>query len=89
MKKILALVFAAVLCLGLAACNTADDVNAKSEGVMTYAEYMAAEMDAEVTIEAYVQGHQSWWEKDGQGVITVYAQDPDVAYFLYEAKCSE
>lgn len=91
MKKILALLFAAVLCLGLVACDTdpADDVNVKSEGVMTYAEYMAAEMDAAVVIEAYVQGHQAWWEDEGQGLITVYAQDPDGAYFIYEMKCSE
>ena len=28
----------------------------KSEGVMTYEEYMAADLDSEVVIEAYVQG---------------------------------
>ena len=58
---------------------------AKSEGVMTYAEYDAAAMDAKVVIEAYVQGKQAWWENKA----TVYAQDPDGAYFLYEMKCSE
>ena len=61
------------------------DPTVKSEGVMTYAEYMAAEKDAEVVIEAYVQAHQSWWDNK----ITVYAQDPDGAYFLYEMECSE
>lgn len=65
------------------------DPNAKSEGVMTYAEYDAAAMDSEVTIEAYVQAHQSWWEKDGVGKITVYAQDQDGAYFMYEMNCSK
>jgi len=89
MKKILVMALALVMLCGLVACDKEADVNAKSEGVMTYEEYMAAEMDAEVVIEAYVQGHQAWWEKDGQGVVTVYAQDPDGAYFLYEAKCSE
>ncbi len=89
MKKILALALVLVVACGLVACDKMVDVNAKSEGVMTYEEYMAAPMDAEVVIEAYVQGHQAWWEKDGQGVVTVYAQDPDGAYFLYEAKCSE
>lgn len=34
----------------------------KSEGVMTYEEYMAADLDSEVVIEAYVQAKQSWWE---------------------------
>ncbi len=89
MKKFLVCALALVLLCGLAACNKEADVNAKSEGVMTYEEYMAAEMDAEVVIEAYVQGHQAWWEDEGQGLVTVYAQDPDGAYFIYEAKCSE
>lgn len=67
--------------------DTAAD--AKSEGVMTYAEYAAAALDTEVTIEAYVQAHQSWWEKEGVGKITVYAQDKDGAYFIYEMNCSK
>ncbi len=61
------------------------NLSAKSEGVMTYAEYVAAPLDSEVVIEAYVQANQSWWDNK----ITVYAQDPDGAYFLYEMACSE
>lgn len=61
------------------------DYAAKSEGVMTYAQYDAAAVDAEVVIEAYVQATQSWWEDK----ITVYLQDPDGAYFAYELACSE
>ena len=57
--------------------------------VMSYEEYMAAAKGDIVAIEAYVQGNQSWWEKDGKGVITVYTQDADGAYFLYEMACSE
>ena len=53
--------------------------------VMSYAEYEAAELDAEVVIEAYVQATQSWWDNK----ITVYTQDADGAYFLYELACSE
>lgn len=53
--------------------------------VMTHEEYMAAELDAAVNIETYVQGHQSWWDNK----ITVYCQSPDGAYFLYELACSE
>ena len=53
--------------------------------VMTYAEYIAAPMDSQVVVECYVQGHQSWWDNK----ITVYAQDEDGAYFLYEMACSE
>ena len=60
-------------------------IHDKSEGVMTYAEYMAAEMGSEVTVEAFVQAHQSWWDNK----ITVYAQDNDGGYFFYEMACSE
>ena len=61
-----------------------DPEDAKSEGVMTYAEYVAADLDSEVVIEAYVQAKQSWWEDKA----TVYAQDEDGAYFLYDMACS-
>ena len=60
------------------------DEDAKSEGVMTYAEYVAADLDSEVVIEAYVQAKQSWWEDKA----TVYAQDKDGAYFMYDMACS-
>ena len=53
--------------------------------VMTYEEYLAAELDSEVVIETYVQAHQSWWDNK----ITVYCQDEEGAYFLYELACSE
>ena len=62
-----------------------DDPSVKSEGVMTYAEYVAAELDTQVVIEAYVQAKQSWWEDKA----TVYTQDADGAYFLYNMACSE
>lgn len=87
MKKILALLLTCSLACAFVACG-AEDPNKKSEGVMTYAEYEAAAIDTEVTIEAYVQAKQGWWEKDGQGVVTVYAQDGEGAYFLYEMPCT-
>lgn len=92
MKKITALLLTAMLSFGCVACGSTDDASnasaeadVKSEGVMTYAEYAAAAIDSEVTIEAYVQGKQSWWEDKA----TVYAQDKDGAYFLYEMACSQ
>ncbi len=69
--------------------ETTDDSSAEAVKVMTYAEYDAAAIDDAVVIEAYVQDKQGWWEKEGKGVITVYAQDEDGAYFLYEMACSE
>lgn len=53
--------------------------------VMTYEEYMAADLDSQVVIETYVQAKQSWWEDKA----TVYSQDKDGAYFLYNMACFE
>ncbi len=85
MKKILTVVVAMVCVLALAACGKSADTDKKSEGVMTYEEYKSAPLDSEVTIEAYVQRAQSWWDNK----ITVYAADRDGAYFLYEMACTE
>jgi len=100
MKKILVLAACTMLAFACVGCGKKDDkenkennVNqenqvaddVKSEGVMTYAEYMAAAMDSEVVIETYVQAKQSWWEDKA----TVYTQDKDGAYFLYNMACSE
>ena len=52
---------------------------------MSHADYVAAELDTEVTVETYVQATQSWWD----GKITIYAQSEDGAYFIYNAACSE
>ena len=76
MKKVFVAILALALMLSLSAL---------AEGVMTYADYMAAEEDDEVTIECYVQAHQSWWD----GKITVYAADQDGGYFIYNMACSE
>ena len=57
----------------------------KGEGVMTYAEYIAAAVDDPVVIEAYVQAKQAWWDNKA----TIYAQDADGAYFIYNAACTE
>jgi hypothetical protein len=52
---------------------------------MTWAEYDAAAIDAEVVVEAYVQGHQSWWDNK----VTVYLEDLDGGYFAYNMACTE
>ncbi len=53
--------------------------------VMSYADFAAAEVDTYVTIETYVQAKQSWWDNKA----TLYTQDGDGAYFLYNAPCTE
>ncbi len=95
MKKIIALFLTLTLALTfLASCSESrsnetagndDAADVKSEGVMTYAEYIAADVDTEVVIETYVQAKQSWWDNTA----TVYTQDKDGAYFLYNMTCSE
>ncbi len=88
MKKLTTLLLAVFMVAGLVACGNNDgdaDINAKSENVMTYAEYDAAEIGAEVTIEAYVQATQSWWDNK----IVIYLQDGDGGYFAYNAACTE
>ena len=80
MKKILVVVLALVMAASILALAVAEGA-----AVMSYADYAAAAVDDEVTIEAYVQAHQDWWD----GKVTVYAADPDGAYFLYEVPMSE
>ena len=53
--------------------------------LMSHADYAAAELEAPVYVETYVQATQSWWD----GKITIYAQSEDGAYFIYNAACSE
>lgn len=62
-----------------------DAAEVKSEGVMTYDEYVAADLDSEVVVETYVQAKQSWWEDKA----TLYTQDKDGAYFVYNVACSQ
>lgn len=93
MKKVFAILLAFAMVFALAACSGGGepepepevDIFAKSEGVMTYAEYAAAAAGTEVTVEAFVQAAQSWWNN----TVTVYAQDNEGGYYLYEMACSE
>ena len=68
-----------------------EDTVTKSEGVMTWNEYMDAELESEVVIEAYVQAKQAWWFNSNKntGLGTFYLQDGIGGYFLYELACTE
>ena len=88
MKKIFAIALAVLMLVSFAACGDKKDevdIFAKSEGVMTYAEYEAAAIDSQVTVETFIQAKQSWWDNKG----TFYTQDKDGAYFLYELPCTQ
>ena len=83
MKKILALVMALALVV-CAAAALAEEVK-----VLTHEEYLAYvapegdEEAAPITVETYVQAHQSWWDNK----VSVYAQSEDGAYFIYNMTC--
>ena len=85
-SKIIATVLAAALIFSAAGCKS-KNVDEKSEGVMTYAEYVAAKMDSEVVVEAYVQAKQSYYAE--KSTATIYTQDKEGAYFLYNASCTK
>ncbi len=99
MKKFTALLLTFALAFACVACGSANSneqtedaatqdaaaEDEKSEGVMTYEEYMAADLETEVVVETYVQAKQSWWEDKA----TIYSQDKDGAYFIYNMACSE
>lgn len=89
MKKLFTLLLVLILGLSMVACGSKPettpedpvvDYNAKSEGVMTYAEFAAVPDDnsTKVTIEGYVQAAQSYWNG-----AKLYVQDLDGAYFVY------
>lgn len=88
MKKLFAIILALTLIASLAACGQTGQKNAdaKSEGVMTYAEYAAAELDSQVVIEAYVQAKQAYSAEYGN--TSLYLQDQDGGYFVYRIACS-
>ena len=86
MKKLIALLLAGAMVFACVGCGSnGGDADKKSDGVMTYDEYVAAALDSEVVVETYVQAKQSWWDNKA----TVYTQDKDGAYFLYNMACSE
>ncbi|MBQ9854920.1 MAG: hypothetical protein IJO53_01900 [Clostridia bacterium] len=82
MKKISAVILALLMAM-VFACPVF------AEGVMTYADYVAAELDAEITVETYIQAKQGWWENNGVGNATFYTQNEEGAFFLYNMPCSQ
>ena len=98
MKKIFALILALVMVASLAACggNTEPTTPATTEAttpatteaqvkVMTYAEFIAAELDTPVVVESYIQATQGWWDN----AIVAYTQNEEGAYFVYKFACTQ
>lgn len=58
--------------------------------IYTHDMYVAAEIDEYVVVDTYVQGKQSWWEDNGVGQASFYAQDKeDGGYFFYNMPCTK
>ena len=97
MKKIFALILALVMVASLAACGGNTEPNPTTEAttpatttepavkVMTYAEFVAAELDTPVVVESYIQATQGWWDN----AIVAYTQNEEGAYFVYKFACTE
>ena len=95
MKKLLAFILSCAMALTLASCGNGETKentpevpeteNSDAIKVMTHDEFVAAELEAPVTVETYVQAKQSWWDNKG----TFYMQSEDGAYFVYEMACTE
>ena len=88
MKKFLAIVLALTFVFAFVACGKKDHEfkDVKSEGVMTYDEFAAAELKTKVTIEGYVQAKQVYSEQYGN--TSLYLQDTKGAYFVYRLACT-
>lgn len=64
-----------------------EDVLAKGEGVMSYEDFAAAELDDEVVIEGYLQAKQAYSEQYGN--TSLYLQDGKGGYFVYRIACTK
>ena len=86
MKKMLALLLIGCMVFAFTACGGNNGPVA-----MTYAEFMAADVEAECVVEFYVQATQGWWfnSEVNSGVITIYGQTEEGGYFSYNTKCDE
>ena len=71
---------------------TADMPNNPDSGevtLTTHEEFMAAEAGAEITVETYVQASQGWWNEEGVDVTSLYTENEDGGYFIYQMPCTE
>lgn len=93
MKKRVLFALMLSLSLGLVACgkdagNTNENTGnteSQDDTYTSYADYVAADLETEVTVATYVQAKQSWWDNKA----TIYTQNKEGAYFLYEMPCTE
>ena len=87
MKKSLAILLVLMMVLSFAACGQkAVDPNAKDEGVLSHAEYIAAADGSDVTIEGFITAKM--YAKD-YGNCNLMIQDGNGAYYVYRMPCTD
>ena len=94
MKKLLTVLLGVLMVLSLAGCGSkeetpAPEVDPAPTAANNYADFVAASNDTELELLMSVQAHQGWWENEGKGVVTVYAQDDDGGYLCYNMEADE
>ena len=95
MKKIIAMLLVLSMFAAFAACagseetssvaDTSVEASTEEVKVLTFEEYLAAEVGTKVTVETYVQANQGWWNDS----IVLYCQSQDGGIFVYNLACSE
>ncbi len=65
--------------------EAAPEETAEAVETMSYADFLAAEVDDPVVVDTFVQAKQSWWNDSA----TIYTQTPEGAYFVYGMACSQ
>ena len=67
-----------------------NNTDASAADVISHEDYIKADIDSPVSVETFVQGKQSWWEDNGVGQASFYAQNnPEGGYFLYNMPCTK
>ena len=113
MKKLLVLLLALVMIVGMIACDhdqhavdspteppvtdapimepppveaPSNEPTVNGEPViMTYAEFLAAPLDTQVTVDTCIQDVEEWWD----GKLNLYTQNDEGAYYIYGLACTE
>ena len=65
--------------------ETAEEPVEEEPASLSHEEFLAEEDGMQVTVLTYVQANESWWDNK----ITLHAQGPDGAYYLYNVECTE
>ena len=94
LKKLFAISAIAGVAL-LASCNNGGETTTETKApettttvatnVLSYDEYIAAEVGSEVTIEAYITGRTTWYNN----AASFYLADDNGGYYVYNLPCTE